>query len=474
MPATMRDDHPEPELGVELPTRAVLRSVGGWCGHVRLSPVPERAPPRRPSPVVYPLPGARMPRCRPPAASRSSSLSAAQARRMALAAQGFADPAAGREPDGWALRRVLDRVGADPDRLGQRARARALPAAVQPPRPLRHASCSTAPPTARRGGCSSTGATRRRCCRWPPSRCCAGGWSARATTPGAACGASSASGPSSSSAVLDEVRDRGPIAASEVADEHGGRRAPARGGTGRTSSGRSSGCSGAGRSPRRAGAASSASTTCPSACCRARSSTTPTPVARGRPARAGADRRARARRGGREATCATTSGCRSPRRARASPSSSRRGELWPVEVEGWTRAGLRAPGARGCRARSTPGRWSGRSTRWCGSARAWSGCSASATGSRSTSRSRSACTATTCCRSCSATGSSRASTSRPTAPPGVLRVQAVARRAGRAAGDGGRARRRARLDGGLARARRRGGAAAGRSRRPAGRRRVSV
>ena len=38
-------------------------------------------------------------------------LSAAQARRMALAAQGFADPPGTREPDGWALRRVLDRVG---------------------------------------------------------------------------------------------------------------------------------------------------------------------------------------------------------------------------------------------------------------------------------------------------------------------------------------------------------------------------
>jgi uncharacterized protein YcaQ len=38
-------------------------------------------------------------------------LSAAQARRMALAAQGFADPPGAREPDGWALRRVLDRVG---------------------------------------------------------------------------------------------------------------------------------------------------------------------------------------------------------------------------------------------------------------------------------------------------------------------------------------------------------------------------
>jgi uncharacterized protein len=38
-------------------------------------------------------------------------LSAAEARRMALAAQGFADAPDGRVPDGWALRRVLDRVG---------------------------------------------------------------------------------------------------------------------------------------------------------------------------------------------------------------------------------------------------------------------------------------------------------------------------------------------------------------------------
>ena len=38
-------------------------------------------------------------------------LSAAQARRMALAAQGFADGRADRRPDGWALRRVIDRVG---------------------------------------------------------------------------------------------------------------------------------------------------------------------------------------------------------------------------------------------------------------------------------------------------------------------------------------------------------------------------
>src|SRR5215212_1276052 len=75
-----------------------------------LSPGP-RAPPWRPgrSCTRFPVQG-----CRAMAPARRkpiTRLSAAQARRMALAAQGFADPAGTREPDGWALRRVLDRVG---------------------------------------------------------------------------------------------------------------------------------------------------------------------------------------------------------------------------------------------------------------------------------------------------------------------------------------------------------------------------
>ena len=101
------------------------------------------------------------------------------------------------------------------------------------------------------------------------------------------------------------------------------------------------------------------------------------------------------------------------------------GELLPVEVEGWDRPALPRTGTPASRAASTPVRCSARSTTCCGSAAASSACSASASGSRSTCRSPSASTATTCCRSCSATGSSRASTSRPTARPGLLRAHAV-------------------------------------------------
>src|SRR5215218_8761026 len=38
-------------------------------------------------------------------------LSVAEARRIALAAQGFADPPPARAPTGWTVRRLIDRVG---------------------------------------------------------------------------------------------------------------------------------------------------------------------------------------------------------------------------------------------------------------------------------------------------------------------------------------------------------------------------
>ena len=75
-----------------------------------------------------------------------------------------------------------------------------------------------------------------------------------------------ATGPSSSSRCSRRCASAGrwpPARCSRTS----GRSAPARGGAGATSSARSSGCSGAGGSRPRGGAASSASTTCPSACC---------------------------------------------------------------------------------------------------------------------------------------------------------------------------------------------------------------
>ena len=95
--------------------------------------------------------------------ARTAVISRSQARRIALAAQGFTDAAADRarrpppSPSGGRP------DGADPDRLGQRARAQPGAAAV---RPARAASADAdrrrhAPPAS----CSSTGSTRRATCR---------------------------------------------------------------------------------------------------------------------------------------------------------------------------------------------------------------------------------------------------------------------------------------------------------------------
>ena len=122
-------------------------------------------------------------------------------------------------PTGWAVRRLIDRVGARADRLGQRAPARALPAAVQPRRARTTPTCSTAAPTTRRGGCSSTGATRRRCCRSRCSRRCAGAWTARRDEAWGGMRRIQRDRPELVAQVLEEVRARGPVAASEVLEE---------------------------------------------------------------------------------------------------------------------------------------------------------------------------------------------------------------------------------------------------------------
>ena len=300
-------------------------------------------------------------------------LSAAQARRMALAAQGFADPRAGREPDGWALRRVLDRVGLiqiDSVNVLQRAHylplfSRLGPYDTRAARPRRAPRAAAAVRVLGPRGVAAAGGH-------PAAAALADGARA-ATTPGAACGASQRERPELVERVLEEVARPRADRRQRGRSRTSARRAPARGGTGRTSSARSSGCSGAGRSPRARRRGFERLYDLPERVLPARGRSR-----RRRPSLEDAQRElvriaARALRRRRpSATCATTSACRWPRRAPRVAELVEAGELWPVEVEGWTRARATCTRRRGCRARSTPARWSGRSTRWSGSARAWS------------------------------------------------------------------------------------------------------
>ena len=261
-----------------------------------------------------------MPRCRPPAASRSSACP--PPRRAAWRSPRRASPTApdGREPDGWALRRVLDRVGLiQIDSVNVLQRAHYLPlfsrlgpydtelldrAAHRAPRKLFEYWGHEA---------SLLPVATQPLLRWRMERAADDAWGGMRRI--------QRERPELVARVLDEVRDRGPIAASEVAEDEP-RSAPARGGTGRTSSARSSGCSGAGRSRPRGGAGSSGCTTSPSACSRPRSS--PRRRRRSRTPSASWCGSRRARWASRpRRTCATTSGCRSPRPASASRSWSR-------------------------------------------------------------------------------------------------------------------------------------------------------
>ena len=178
--------------------------------------------------------------------SRRVAISASEARRLALGAQGLRRPAARRRARRLGAAAGAQARRAAADRLGQRARARPLPARVQPPRPLRHGR-STGSPGARRGGCSSTGATRPRCCpvelqpllRWRMERA--------QPTPGAACGGSHERAPRAGRPGAGAGRASGGRSRPRELDRRAARRERARGGTGRTPSGRSSGCSGRGQ-----------------------------------------------------------------------------------------------------------------------------------------------------------------------------------------------------------------------------------
>ena len=111
----------------------------------------------------------------------------------------------------------------------------------------------------------------------PASAVSAGAWSGRraARAPMAGWPGSAARSAPSSRRCGARSQTRGPIGCRRAVRTAARARAP--GGAGATASGRSNGCSGPARSPPRRGAASSASTTCRSGCCRPRSSNAPTP-----------------------------------------------------------------------------------------------------------------------------------------------------------------------------------------------------
>jgi hypothetical protein len=145
-------------------------------------------------------------------------LSAAQARRIALAAQGFADPRPAGAPTGWAVRRLIDRVGLvqiDSVNVLQRAHYLPLFSRVGPyDTALLDRSAHYAP---RRlfeywgHEASLLPVTLQPALRWRMDRAAHEAWGGMRRI--------QRDRPELVAQVLEEVRARGPIAASEVLEE---------------------------------------------------------------------------------------------------------------------------------------------------------------------------------------------------------------------------------------------------------------
>src|SRR4051812_49091082 len=149
---------------------------------------------------------------------RRERLSLAQARRIALAAQGFADPRPDGEPNGWALRRVLDRVGViQIDSVNVLSRAHYLPLFARlgpyPTELLDRASWRAPRRLFEYWGheASLIPVTLQPALRWRMDRAAHEAWGGMRRV--------QRDRPELVARVLDEVRDRGPIAASEVVEE---------------------------------------------------------------------------------------------------------------------------------------------------------------------------------------------------------------------------------------------------------------
>ena len=145
-------------------------------------------------------------------------LSLAQARRIALGAQGFADPRPERTPDGWALRRVLDHVGLlQIDSVNVLSRAHYLPLFARlgpyPTELLDRAAWRAPRKLFEYWGheASLLPVATQPLLRWRMQRAADEAWGGMRRI--------QRERPDLVRRVLEEVRDRGPIAASEVVEE---------------------------------------------------------------------------------------------------------------------------------------------------------------------------------------------------------------------------------------------------------------
>ena len=161
------------------------------------------------------------------AAARSSraSLSAAEARRLALGAQGFARSRPAAEPDGWALRRVLADVGLfQIDSVNVLVRAHYLPlfSRLGPYRPelLDRASARAPRRLFEYWGheASLLPVAMHPLLRWRMERAADDAWGGMRRI--------QRERPELVREVLEQVRDRGPVAASELAEERPRRSGP--------------------------------------------------------------------------------------------------------------------------------------------------------------------------------------------------------------------------------------------------------
>jgi uncharacterized protein YcaQ len=145
-------------------------------------------------------------------------LSLPQARRIALAAQGFAEPRPPREPNGWDLRRVIDRVGLiQIDSVNVLSRAHYLPLFARlgpyPTDVLDRASWRAPRRLFEYWGheASLIPVALQPMLRWRMDRAAHEAWGGMRRV--------QRDRPELIARVLEEVRERGPIAASEVVEE---------------------------------------------------------------------------------------------------------------------------------------------------------------------------------------------------------------------------------------------------------------